>query len=143
MKVESGNTISVHYRGTLDSGEEFDSSHGREEPLVFEVGSNMVIPGFEDATIGMEVGETKTVSLTPDQGYGEAIEERVHVVPRAELPEEFVVTEGAVIQAQNETGTFMGIVGAYTDDDVTVDFNHPLAGKNLNFEIELINIEED
>jgi peptidylprolyl isomerase len=143
MPVEKGNVVSVHYRGTLESGEEFDSSYSREEPLVFEAGASQVIPGFDAAILGMEVGETKTVSLPVDEGYGEAHDDRIHEVPRSQLPAEFVITEGAQIQAQNETGVFTGVVSSYTDENVILDFNHPLAGKALNFDIEIVGIEEN
>jgi peptidylprolyl isomerase len=142
MTIENGNVISAHYKGTLDSGEEFDSSYSRDEPITFTVGEGQVIPGFDTAVVGMLVGEVKTISLTPDEAYGEAVPDRIHEVPLEMLPKDFVVTDGAVVHAQNDSGTFAGIVSAHTDTDATIDFNHPLAGKNLNFEIELVSVEE-
>ena len=86
MQVENGNTVSVHYRGTLNDGTEFDSSHSRGEPLSFQVGSGQMINGFDAALPGMAVGETKSITLTPDQAYGESNPEAITDVPKESFP---------------------------------------------------------
>jgi peptidylprolyl isomerase len=140
-KVESGNTVNVHYTGTFDDGTKFDSSHDRGETLSFQVGSGQVVPGFESALVGMSTGETKTVHLTPDQAYGEPVQEAVQEFGKDMFPPEMTLTEGVTIMGQNELGQqMMGKVVGLTDTTATIDFNHPLAGKNLNFEIELVSI---
>tara|TARA_B100000214_G_scaffold73151_1_gene49071 strand:- start:57 stop:506 length:450 start_codon:yes stop_codon:yes gene_type:complete len=139
--VESGNTVSVHYVGTLNTGEEFDSSRNRQEPLVFQVGEGQVIPGFNDAVVGMSVGETKSVTIEPENAYGLMNEEAIATINRTDFPEDFDFVEGGMVQAQNETGTFRGVINSFTDTEVTVDFNHPLAGKALTFEIEVVEVQ--
>ena len=139
--VENGSTVSVHYVGTLSSGQEFDSSRNRQEPLTFQVGAGQVIPGFNDAVAGMTVGETKTVTIDPENAYGLLREEAVATINKTEFPEDFEFMEGGIVQAQNETGTFRGVINSFTDTEVTVDFNHPLAGEALTFEIELIEVQ--
>lgn len=134
--AQPGDSVLVHYRGTLDDGTEFDSSAGRD-PLPFTVGAGEVIAGFDQAVIGMEIGEKKTFRLTPEQAYGE---------PRAE----FVVTvEGANAPAGLQVGdqVMLGpstpavVTNVAENGDVTVDANHPLAGQALTFEIELVGIQ--
>ena len=139
--VENGSTVSVHYVGTLSSGQEFDSSRNRQEPLTFQVGAGQVIPGFNDAVAGMTVGETKTITIDPENAYGLLREEAVATINKTEFPEDFEFMEGGIVQAQNETGTFRGVINSFTDTEVTVDFNHPLAGEALTFEIELIEVQ--
>ncbi|MEC7715209.1 MAG: peptidylprolyl isomerase [Actinomycetota bacterium] len=139
--AENGSTVSVHYVGTLSSGQEFDSSRNRQEPLTFQVGAGQVIPGFNDAVVGMTVGETKSVTIDPENAYGLLREEAITTVNRTEFPEGFEFTEGGIVQAQNETGTFRGVINSFTDTEVIVDFNHPLAGEALTFEIELVEVQ--
>lgn len=141
-KVETGNTVNVHYTGTFDDGTKFDSSHDREQTLTFQVGSGQVVPGFDSALIGMTAGETKTVQLTPDQAYGEPVEEAVQEFGKDVFPPDMTLIEGATIMGQNELGQqMMGKIVSLSDSTATIDFNHPLAGKNLNFEIELVSID--
>ena len=139
--AQTGNTVSVHYKGTFDDGTVFDSSHSRGEPMTFTVGSGQLIEGFDSAVPGMTIGEVKTVSLTPAQGYGERSEEAVQEVPKTSFPNDFEFQEGQIVHAQNPDGTsFQAVLGAVGTDSVMVDMNHPMAGKNLNFEIELVDI---
>ena len=142
MIVENGNTVSVHYRGTLEDGIEFDNSYNREVPLEFQVGEGRVIGGFETAHEGMQVGEVKSVSIEPDDAYGPIDEQAVATVPRTQFPEDMEFTVGGTVQAQNDTGTFRGVISSFTDEEAIIDFNHPLAGKTLNFEIELVDIQD-
>ena len=137
--VENGNTVSVHYTGTLTNGSVFDTSRERE-PLNFVVGSGQVIAGFNDAVVGMVVGESKTISLPPDQAYGEINPQAVQKVPRTSFPSDFEFVVGNDVQAQNEQGTFRGTIADVDDEFVVVNFNHPLAGHTLNFEIELVSV---
>lgn len=140
-KVENGQTVNVHYTGTFEDGTKFDSSHDRGETLSFQVGSGQVVKGFDDALLGMSVGDTKTIQLTPENAYGDPVQEAIQEVPMSSFPEGTELTEGVTIIGQNGQGQqMMGRVVGLTDTTATIDFNHPLAGKNLNFEIELVSI---
>ena len=142
MQVENGNTVSVHYRGTLNDGTEFDSSHSRGEPLSFQVGAGQMISGFDAALPGMAVGETKSITLTPDQAYGESNPEAITDVPKTSFPPDFNFQVDAMVQGQNDMGQpVVGTINEVKENDVTIDFNHPMAGKDLNFEIELVSID--
>lgn len=139
--VQKGQTVNVHYTGTFDDGTKFDSSHDRGETLTFQVGSGQVVPGFDSALLEMTVGETKTVHLKAEEAYGNPVPEAVQEVPLTSFPSEMELTEGVTIVGTNELGQqMMGRVANLTDSTATIDFNHPLAGKNLNFEIELVSI---
>ena len=141
--AQTGNAVSVHYTGTFEDGTVFDSSHARGEPMTFTVGSGQLIEGFDTAVTGMTVGEVKNISLTPEQGYGPRNEEAVQEVPKTAFPNDFEFQEGQMVHAQNPDGTsFQAVIGAVGLDTVMVDMNHPMAGKNLNFEIELVNINQ-
>ena len=141
-KVENGQKVSVDYVGTFDDGTEFDSSQSRGEPLSFQVGSSQLIAGFDQALPGMVVGETKNVKLQPEQAYGEINEEAVQTVPRSMFPEGFEFIEGGTVVGQNATGQqMMAKINAFDDEGVTLDYNHPMAGKTLNFEIKLLSID--
>lgn len=131
--AQVGDTVSVHYRGTLDDGSEFDSSAGRE-PLQFTVGAGQVIPGFDNAVVGMEVGEKKEVRLEPGDAYGERTDDRVIAVPKEQAP------DGLEVGQQVMLGQAPATVVEVTDEAVTVDANHPLAGQALTFEIELVGV---
>ena len=138
--AKSGDTVLVHYTGTLDSGQQFDSSAGRD-PLEVTLGSGQVIAGFDTALTGMAKGETKTVRLAPDEAYGPHKPEMTKSVPRAELPEELDVRVGAMLQASTPDGHRLElIVREVNDDSVLLDANHPLAGRHLNFELTLVEI---
>lgn len=132
--AKSGDTVSVHYRGTLDSGEEFDSSRGGQ-PLQFTLGANEVIAGFDEAITGMAVGESKTVRIPAENAYGEHRDDLVIVVPAAQAPEGLEVGQQVFLGDAPATVTSIG------PDGVTVDANHPLAGEALTFELELVGIE--
>lgn len=136
----TGNTVRVHYRGTLDDGTEFDSSAGRD-PLEFTLGGGQVIPGFENAIMGMSEGDTKTVTIPPDEAYGQANPGMVHEVPRSEIPANIPIHEGAMLSAADGQGNQMQLtVVEATDETVKLDANHPLAGKALTFELTLDSI---
>lgn len=138
--ADEGENVSVHYEGTLEDGEVFDSSYERDEPLAFTLWSEEMIPGFEAAVIGMEVGETKSVTLTPEEAYGERSDEYYDEIDRSELADfeenGVVIEEGALLPTMY--GEFE--IVAVDWDIVTVDMNHPLAGETLTFDIELVEI---
>lgn len=139
MKAAKGDTVKVHYTGTLPTGEEFDSSRDRE-PLEFELGSGMVIPGFDAAIEGLEPGESVTVTVPSHEAYGAHQEELVQTVPLeffgGQRPE-----VGWMLQLQSEDGQVLpALVAAIDDTSATLDLNHPLAGQDLVFAIELVEI---
>ncbi|KUK68567.1 MAG: Peptidyl-prolyl cis-trans isomerase [Methanomicrobiales archaeon 53_19] len=127
-----GDTVKVHYTGTLSNGTTFDSSAGRE-PLEFTLGEGQVIPGFEDAVLGMAVGEEKTVTIPVDQAYGSYDEDLILVVPREMVPDEIAVVGISLYQPR---GTIISV----DDEVVMIDQNHPLAGEDLTFTITLVEI---
>jgi peptidylprolyl isomerase len=138
--ASSGDSVRVHYRGTLDDGTEFDNSAGRS-PLEVTLGAGQVIPGFEAAVMGMSEGESKTVTIPPDEAYGPANPAMVHEVPRSELPANIPLDIGQMLQASDGQGREMQLtVVAANDEIVTLDANHPLAGKALTFELTLESI---
>lgn len=137
---QPGQTVKVHYTGTLEDGTQFDSSVGRE-PLEFTLGQGQVIPGFEEALSEMEEGETRTVQIPADQAYGAHQPELVQQVDRAQIPPEIELAVGVQLQAQGPEGqVFRLVVTELADSSVTLDGNHPLAGKALTFELELVEI---
>lgn len=139
--VEMGQTVRVHYVGTLNDNSEFDSSRKRGEPLEFTLGLGQVIPGFEDAVKGMQPGDSRTVTIPAEEAYGEHHADMVTELPRAELGNNFELHTGLVLSAQDQEGrTLHFSVVSFTDDIVTLDGNHPLAGKDLTFAIELVEI---
>lgn len=142
MKVQNGNKISVHYRGTLKDGTEFDNSRIRGSALTFEVGSGRMIPGFNDAVVGMTTGDIKSINIPMDKAYGPRIEEAVQPVPKTSFGEGFEFIKGGLVQGKGPRGPFVAKVQEIEDAHVILDFNHPLAGEDLNFEIEVLTVEE-
>jgi len=142
--VTNGNSVTLHYKGTFPDGEVFDDSRSRGNPMSILVGQGRLIKGFENALIGMTEGEVKTVNLTADEAYGQAVPEAVVEVPRAAFPENFKFEEGISVSGTGPGGQPMhATVVSFTDTQVTLDHNHPLVGKALNFEIEMLEIEEN
>jgi peptidylprolyl isomerase len=137
-KVQDGDKVSLHYTGTLNDGTVFDSSEGGQ-PLNFTVGSGEVIQGFDDGVRGMEVGETRDISIPPEQAYGDYYEELVRVVPRSAFPPNVSPTVGMAFEIELPSGQSLPVrVIDIQDDDVTLDANHLLAGETLNFKIRLL-----
>jgi peptidylprolyl isomerase len=138
--AKSGDSVNVHYTGTLDDGSTFDSSKGRD-PLQFTVGSGMVIAGFDEAVTGMAVGDTKSVTFPPEEAYGAILPEMIREVERSNMPDTLELAIGVQLQAgaPGQQPTIVTVVGL-TDDTVTLDGNHALAGKALTFELELVSI---
>lgn len=146
-QAKKGDRVKVHYTGKLDDGSIFDSSEcgdsdcGCSGPLEFTVGEGEVIPGFDQAVEGMSIDETRSVHISVDQAYGERMEEMVAQVPRGELPADMVPEVGQQLEVTQEDGNiFQVVITEVTDDQVTIDANHPLAGQNLNFDIRLVAI---
>lgn len=140
-QVKSGDTVAIHYTGTLADGATFDSSQGRD-PLEFVVGSGQIIPGLDKAIPGMEVGDKKVVEIVADEAYGQADPNARQAVPRKEIPADIPLDLGTQLQLQSPTGQVMPVtIVEVTEDEVTLDANHPLAGKDLTFAIELVEIK--
>ena len=137
-QAKTGDSVKIHYTGTLDDGTQFDSSAGRD-PLAFELGSGQVIPGFDKAVDGMTVGESKSVNIPADDAYGPHHLQLVQEVPKNALPSDLEPAEGMGLQAEGPDGQAVNLViTAVLDESITVDGNHPLAGKALNFDIKLV-----
>ena len=139
MVVKKGDKIKVDYEGRFESGEVFDASEKHGQPLEFEAGKGMVVPGFDAAVIGMDVGEEKTVTLKPEEAYGMPNDKAVQKVPKDKFPAE--AKEGMMIGVPLPNGQQMPAKIVKIDDkEVTIDMNHPMAGKVLVFKIKIVEI---
>lgn len=138
-KVENGKSVTVHYTGRFEDGTVFDTSltEGRE-PIKTVLGQGSLIKGFELGLVGMEEGEKKTIEILPEDGYGEYLDGLITTVSKQQVPEG--VNVGDVLQSQSERGTINVMVTEITDDGVTLDANHPMAGKKLIFDLEVVNV---
>lgn len=140
-EAKNGDKVQVHYTGKLDDGTVFDSSEGRN-PLTFELGAGKVIPGFEAAVVGMQEGETKTAHIPADEAYGPYQQEMVITIPRDQFPPDIEPQVGQQLELRSSNNdTFAVRVKEVSDSAVTLDGNHPLAGENLNFDIQLVEID--
>lgn len=145
MKVEKGNKVKIEYEGKLDNGDVFDSSEKHGQDLEFTIGQGRVIPGFENAVLGMEKGQEKEVKIEAKDAYGEKRPELTQKIPKSQLPEDVQekVQAGMVLGMQTPQGQQVPVnVLEVSDSEITLDMNHPLAGKNLNFKIKVIDIGE-
>jgi peptidylprolyl isomerase len=142
QQAKRGDTVHVHYRGTLDDGSEFDSSAG-SDPIVFTLGAGEVIPGFEEAIEGMSAGERKTRHIEAEHAYGEHRDELVFTVTKDQMPDGGSDIEvGDMLKVGFPDGSSAAVQVANVEGEaVTLDANHPLAGKNLTFELELVSID--
>lgn len=139
-QAKAGDTVAIHYTGTLADGSQFDSSEGRD-PLRFTLGSGQIIAGLDAAITGMSQGEKKSVTIAADEAYGDHRPEAVQAVPRAQIPAEIPLEVGGGLQVQTPDGQTIPVtVTSVTDEEVTLDANHPLAGKDLTFAVELVEI---
>lgn len=139
-QVKSGDKVKVHYHGKLTNGETFDSSNGRE-PLEFEVGSGMVIKGFDEGVTGMTVGEKKTITIPFNEGYGPRNPEMVIEMPKDRFPDDMTLEKGLPLMMSSDNGqNFQVVIEEIKGDVVILDANHPLAGKDLVFDLELVEI---
>jgi peptidylprolyl isomerase len=140
QQAKTGDTVKVHYTGTLADGTEFDSSRGRD-PLEFTLGQGALIPGFENAVVGMSPGDTKTVELAANDACGDRHEQLTQDVPRTAIPDDIELQEGMVLRARGPEGQDLAFtVVSFDDQSVMIDGNHPLAGKDLTFTVQLVEI---
>jgi len=141
QQVKNGDTVKVHYHGKLTDGTTFDSSEGRE-PLEFEVGGGMVIPGFDAVVTGMVIGEKKTILIPVLEAYGPKQEEMIMEFPKDRFPEDMVPEVGMQLNMSNGSGqNFPVVIVEVLDEAVILDANHPLAGEDLTFDLELVSID--
>ena len=147
-RAKSGDRVTVHYTGRLEGGEVFDSSECQENdcgcdsgPMEFVIGDGQVIPGFEQGVIGMSPGEEKTVTIPASEAYGERMDEMVAVVDRSEIPPDLELAVGNSLEVTQENGNaFPVLITEINETSVTLDANHPLAGKDLTFDLRLVKI---
>ncbi|HPE47336.1 MAG TPA: peptidylprolyl isomerase [Hyphomonas sp.] len=140
-EVKNGDTVHIHYTGTLNDGTKFDSSEGRD-PLAFQVGAGEIIPGLDAAIPGMKVGDRKTVNVPCEQAYGPVNPAMRQDVPRGEIPADIPTEVGTRLQMQAQNGQVIPVVVVASDENsVTLDANHPLAGQDLTFAIEIVSIK--
>ena len=141
-QAKPGDTLHIHYKGTLDDGRVFDSSEGRD-PLTFQLGSGQIIPGLDSAIPGMTVGEAKTVEVACEEAYGPVNPEARQAIPREGIPDDIPLDIGTRLQMQTPEGQAVPVTVVAVDDaTVTLDANHPLAGEDLTFNIELVKIDD-
>ena len=140
--TKTGDTVKIHYTGSLSDGEIFDSSKDRD-PMQFTIGSGQVIPGFDEGVQDMEPGDKKTITIDAQNAYGPVNPELVQKINKTEFKEDMKLEKGSRMQLNNGQGQTMVVTVADMDENsVTLDGNHPLAGKDLTFEIELVEIVE-
>ena len=139
-KAENGNKIKVHYKGTLEDGTVFDTTEGRG-PFEFVMGEDKLIPGFADAVLGMNAGEKKTIEVSPEMAYGPRINELEVTLERANIPGDVKIEVGQKVRVgPDEEHKTDFTITEVSDKSVTLDANHPLAGQNLTFEIEVVGV---
>jgi len=140
QQVKNGDTVRVHYHGKLNDGSTFDTSEGRD-PLEFTVGSGQVIKGFDDAMLDMQPGEKKTVNIPVDLAYGQRNDDMMMEYPKSEFPADMTPEVGMELHMSDNAGNvFPVVVAELQEETVLLDANHPLAGKDLVFELELVSI---
>ncbi len=140
QQVKSGDKVKVHYHGRLTNGETFDSSEGKA-PLEFEVGGGMVIKGFDDGVTGMEVGQKKTLNIPFDEAYGPRNPDMMIEFPKDKFPQDMELELGMPLMMSNDAGQqFQVVITEIKEEGVILDANHPLAGQDLVFDIELVEI---
>ena len=139
--AKNGDAVKIHYTGKLDDGTIFDSSVGRE-PLEFTIGEGQVIPGFENIVLGMQPGDSKTETIDKDQAYGDRRDDMIFRVERSQLPPDLNPEAGQELYMQQPGGMALPVLVIDTDESsITIDANHPLAGQDLTFEVQLVSID--
>lgn len=138
MEVKEKSKVKLHYVGKLEDNSVFDSSVAREEPIDIEIGVSQLIPGFVNGIMGLKVGDKKTINIPFNEGYGPVLEDRIQEVDKALIPED--ITLGQALAAQTPEGEINVVVTKINDETVILDGNHPLAGKNLIFDIEIVEV---
>lgn len=139
MAIKAGDKVKVHYTGKLKDGTVFDSSRDRD-PLEFVVGTGTLINGFENAIKGRQPGETVSVEIDPQNGYGEIDKDLIFTVPRAQVPENIPLKVGTPLQLTSDKGSMDVYISEIGPEEITLDANHPLAGKDMEFEIEILDV---
>ncbi|THB69964.1 MAG: peptidylprolyl isomerase [Gammaproteobacteria bacterium] len=140
MSITTGKMVSIEYTLTLDNGDVADTNVGGD-PLAFECGAGQIIPGLEKELEGLAEGDMKQVTVVPEEAYGAYVDEAVMDVPKSNVPEEGL-SVGAYLQAQGEDGQILnGVITEIGDENVIIDFNHPLAGKTLTFDVKVLGVE--
>jgi FKBP-type peptidyl-prolyl cis-trans isomerase 2 len=143
MLVEKDNMVSIHYNLKLDSGETVDSSRSNNQPLEFLFGYESIIPALEKVMSGMKVGEKTTAKISAEEGYGLRDEKLIQSIPVSQMPQDIELEEGMILSGSNPNGEkFQVIVKSFDENSVEIDMNHPLAGENLNFEVEIMQIRK-
>lgn len=142
MTIENGNKITIEYEGKLENGTIFDSSKNHDKPLEFEVGSGQVIPGFDKAVLGMELNQEKEFTIPAKEAYGEINPELEKEIPKSSMPEGKEPQPGMTLIMTSQDGRqFPAKITKVDDNNITIDLNHPLAGKDLTFKIKILKIE--
>ncbi len=140
-EAKKGDTVTVHYTGTLDNGDVFDSSEGKQ-PITFTVGSGQVIKGFDEAVVGMKRGDEKSIKIKPEEAYGVRHEQYIKEVPKKGIPPNMDLRAGMMLVMGTPDGQKLAaMVREIKTETVMLDFNHPLAGKTLNFKIKVVEIK--
>lgn len=141
-QVKANDKVKVHYTGKLEDGQVFDSSVERGEPIEFQLGQGQLIPGFEEGLIDMKVNEKKTINIPKEEAYGEPKDELIQEVPKSQLPENMEPAVGMPLVSKTPDGREINlVVKEVKDESIVVDANHPLAGKDLVFDLELLEIQ--
>ncbi len=141
--VQEGKFVSIHYIGKLENGEIFDSCE-ENPPFEFQVGAGMVIPGLDEAVVGMKINEEKDIVINPDMAYGDYNDDMIHTVPRSELGGEFVPEIGMMVGVQMEDGSHVpATICAVSESEISIDMNHPLAGKSLHFHVKVVEVNDE
>lgn len=140
MPIKNGDVVKVHYTGKFPDGKVFDSSLDRD-PLTLTIGEKMVIPGFEKALVGREKGDKITAEISPGEGYGDRDQELVFAVSRSQVPDHIPLKIGTPLQLSHEKGQMDVTITEIDPEEITLDANHPLAGKDLIFDIEILDVK--
>lgn len=142
FQAEKGDTVKLHYTGKLEDGTVFDTSADKD-PLQFIIGKQEVIPGFEEGVTGMVPGEKRTVTVPPDRAYGESRTDLIETVAREDLPQDLTLKVGGQLEVTRQDGSvFLVMVDALTETTVTLNANHPLAGKTLLFDVDMLDVKK-
>ena len=141
MEISDKKVVKIHYKGTLDDGSVFDTSEGRDA-LEFIFGVGMIIPGLEEGIKGLKVGDKKSVKVPADKAYGQINEQAMQEVPKDQMPEGAEIKVGMQLMAQGPQGAIPVVVSEVKESTIVVDFNHPLAGKDLTFDVEVVDIRD-
>ena len=141
VEISKDKLVKLHYKGTLDDGSVFDSSEGKE-PLEFISGVGMIIPGLDKGIEGLKIGDKKQIKISSKDAYGPLLPEAVQEVPKEQFPKDLKLEVGMQLAAQGPQGTIPVVIKEVGENSIKVDFNHPLAGKDLTFDVDVIDVKE-